>query len=321
MPVLPSVLRRPRRLAVWVTALALIATLAGCETDAKVDPAALTDGLLVLSGSIGATTLELRDTANPDGRSIALPDDAATAWISAGRTNVLAATVIDGQTYVSESLADDDPGWRLVEAVTVDDTPPELPLYFATWDPPGGAYAQLGASFATGDGMRVVVTDPTLEGASVAPIPERSAIAAPPAWIDDDRVVVVAASNAGGEALIVDTTSGDVSPGPDGVRLVATSAEGTTVAVWRGGEAPIEVLETEAWLDGQEAAVRITPPSGGIVPAAFALDRTGDRLAIVWTEPDGGSPRITISARAREWATSVSFGLGDVEAASVAWLR
>lgn len=303
-----------------VAVLALSGLLGACDPEPTREEAGVTDGLLVLAGDVGATALELRESGTAGGRSIPLPAD-ATTWVSAGRTNVLVATMIDGRTYVSDPLGEDDPTWRLVEPVTVNDVPPELALYFATWDPPGGAYAQLGADFTAGTGMRVVVTDPALGGATEAPIDDRRAIAVPPAWVDDDRVVVVAGTDGGGEALVVDTTSGEITGGPAGVRLVTTSAEAETLAQWRGGDAPVEVLETRAWLDGGQASVRIDAPAAGLLPAVLALDRSGDRLAIVWTEPDGGSPRVTVSARSREWATAASFELGDARAASVAWLR
>ena len=310
--------RRPPGGAAVLVALALVAAaLAGCAEER--DDASLTRGLLILSGDVGDVSLTVREGPATRGRAIALPDP-ATSWVSAGRTNVLLATLVDGRTFVSSSLGADEPAWRLVESVTIDDVPPEPPLYYGAWDPPGGAYAQLGADFAAGTDLRVVVTDPALEGSTVAPLEGARPVPAPPAWIDDDRVVVVTATIDTNGTVIVDTTSGDATAGPPGPRLVATSADATRVAVWHGGRSPIEVLATDAWLDGQTASIRIDPPEVGWAPAVLALDGPGDRLAVAWTD-EGAPAGVTVYAAVREWAAIASLDLADVEAASVAWLR
>ncbi len=300
--------------------LVLVAASAACEPESDPDDATLTHGLFIMSGEVGSVTLRVRDESDPGGRTVALPEP-ATTWVSAGRTNVLLATLIDGRTFVSDPLDQDEPEWRLVEAVTVDDVPPAPPLYYGTWDPPGGAYAQLGAEPDDGGEVRVVVTDPTLEGATEAPLPAREVLLLPPAWIDDDRVVVLAAGDAADESLIVDTATGEASPGPAGAQLVTTSADATTTALWRGQGNPVEVLSTEAWLAGEAGAVRIDPPEDDHTPAVLALDRVGDRLAIAWRGPEGTPPLITVSAAASEWATVASFELGNDETAAVGWLR
>lgn len=319
---MPVARRAAPRIPLLRLALAVVVALAlaGCEPEQEPDDVRLTEGLLVLSGQVGNLTLEVRDADDPSGRPVPLPD-AATTWVSAGRTNVLLATLIDGRTYVSDPLGGDDPEWRAVDALTVDDAPPITPRYYGAWDPPGGAYVQLGGNFAAGDGSRIVVTDPTLLGATENDLGDRTMLAVPPAWIDDDRVVVLASRDGATDTLIVDSTSGDISAGPGGVRIVTTSADAATTASWRGPDTPVEVLETSAWLAGEAAAVRIDPPAGGLQPAVLALDGTGARLGVVWTEADGSRPRITVHAAAREWGRVASIEPGDVEAASVAWLR
>jgi hypothetical protein len=299
--------------------LVLVAAVTACEPETEPDDATMTNGLFIMSGEVGAVTLRVRDETDPGGRTVALPEP-ATTWVSAGRTNVLLATLVDGRTFVSDPLDQNEPEWRLVEAVTVDDVPPALPLYYGTWDPAGGAYAQLGVE-PEGADVRVVVTDPTLQGASEAPLPEREVALLPPAWIDDDRVVVVISQDGRFGSLIVDTPSGDVTPGPEGLNLVTTSADAVTTALWRGPGNPVEVLPTESWLDGGTAAVRIDPPEDGRNPVVLALDRAGDRLAIAWDGPEGSPPLITVSASSREWATVASFELGNDETAAVGWLR
>ncbi len=319
MPVAP---RAAARLPLLRLALVLVAVLAlvGCEPEQEPTDVTLTEGLLVLSGDIGNLRLELRDAESPAGRPIPLPD-AATTWVSAGRTNVLLATLIDGRTFVSDPLGADDPEWRSVEALTVDDQPPITPRYYGAWDPPGGAYAQLGGNFAAGDGSRIVVTDPTLLGATENDLGDRTMLPVPPAWIDDDRVVVLGSSGGTPESLIVDTTSGDIRDGPAGAAIVTTSADASTAAVWRGSDAGVEVLGTAAWLAGESAAIGIDAPESGLQPAVIALDGTGGRIAVVWSEADGSGPRITVHAASREWRRVATIELGDVSAASVAWLR
>src|SRR5262245_27857005 len=175
-----------RTALVAILALTVVAAAAGCEQ--QTEDAGLTEGLLVLSGDVGSVTLRVREDGGNRGRRIELPDPAAS-WVAAGRANVLLATLVDGSTYVSDPLDDDDPEWRLVEPVTLNDRPPEPPLFFGTWDPPGGAYAQLGADFSGDGGIRGVVTDPALEQAVEVAVPDVGAVPVPPAWIDDDRVV------------------------------------------------------------------------------------------------------------------------------------
>jgi hypothetical protein len=307
-----------RRTAATAVLVLSAMTLGACEPEP--DDTAMTEGLLLLSGEVGDVTLEVRDSDDPTGRDIELPDP-ATTWVSAGRTNVLLATLVDGRTFVSNPLGDDEPEWRLVEALTVDDRPPDPPLYFGAWDPPGGAYVQLGADFAGGGGLRVVVVDPALQGATEAALDDSRPLPAPPAWVDDDRVVVVTAAADATETIVVDTTSGEPAQGPGPARLVTTSADASTAALWRGPGDPIEVLATDDWLDGRNASIRIEPPESGWTPAVLALDGTGRRLAVVWSDEDGSPAGATVHAAAREWAEVASIGLDEVQAATVAWLR
>jgi hypothetical protein len=304
---------------VLVAALALtvVAAAAGCEQ--PTEDAAMTNGLLVLSGDIGSVTLTVRENDGATSRDIELPDP-GTAWVSAGRTNVLLATLIDGTTYVSEPLGEDDPDWRLVEPVTLLDAPPEPPLFFGTWDPPGGAYAQLGADFSEDGGMRAVIVDPGLDQAVEVSASE-NAVPVPAAWIDDDRVVLVASADNSGVAIIVDSAAQDWEAGPGSVRMVATSADASMAAVWEGPGQPVAVLSTEAWLAAEPANIRIEAPDGAAGPAVMALDGEGRRLAVVWTDEDGSPVSITVNAADRDWGRVASLDLGDARAATVAWLR
>lgn len=278
----------------------------------------MTDGLLVLSGDVGSVTLRVREGGR--GRRIDLPDP-ATSWVAAGRTNVLLATLVDGRTYVSGPLGDEDLEWRLVEPVTLTDLPPEPPLFFGTWDPPGGAYAQLGADFSDGGGMRAVVVDPGLQQAVEVAVGDGQAAPAPAAWIDDDRLVIVASTGDAGDAVIVDSATQETEQGPSGVRFVATSADASTAAVWPGGGEPVGIQSTESWLAGEPASIRIDVPDEASGPAVMALDAEGERLAVVWTRGDGTPVGIAVYAAATDWGRVATVQLGEAAAATVAWLR
>ena len=307
-----------RTALVAILALTVVAGAASCEQ--QTEDAALTAGLLVLSGDVGSVTLRVRDDGGSRGRRIELPDP-ATSWVAAGRANVLLATLVDGSTYVSDPLGDDDPEWRLVEPVTSNDRPPEPPLFFGTWDPPGGAYAQLGADFSGNSGMRAVVTDPALEQAVEVTMDERDALPAPAAWIDDDRIVLISGEGDATGAMIIDSATQEFEPGPAGVRLVATSGDAQMAAAWPGPDREVEVLATEAWLAGEPSNVRVAPPDGSSMPVVMALDEPGDRLAVVWADDEGTPTTITVHAASRDWARVATLELGEASAATVAWLR
>jgi hypothetical protein len=307
---------RRRAILAAILCLAVVAVGAGCEEPPE--DAAMTDGLLVLSGDVGSVTLRVREGGR--GRRIELPDP-ATSWVAAGRTNVLLATLVDGRTYVSNPLGDEDPEWRLVEPVTLTDQPPEPPLFFGTWDPPGAAYAQLGSDFAEGGGMRAVVVDPGLEQAVEVAVTDSQAAPAPAAWIDDDRLVIVSTAGDDGEAVIVDSATQEVQQGPAGVRLVGTSADASMAAVWRSGGEPIDIQSTESWLAEQPASIRIDVPDDAAGPGVMALDAEGERLAVVWTDGEGNPIGIAVYAAASSWGRVASLELGEAAAATVAWLR
>jgi hypothetical protein len=309
--------RSARRTAVGAAILSLALVASACD-QAEVTDANATHGLLILAGDVRESNLTVRDTADPDGRDVVLPGP--TAWIAVGRANVLAANLVDGTLHVSGTLrGSSDLEWRPVSGTTVTGDPPDGPLYFATWDPDGGAFAVLAARFSDGDGLRAVVVDPGLDQAAEFPL-DAVPVVGPPAWIDGDRLVVVTGEDRRRVATILDVTTGETSIGPAGVRLLAVSADTTTVAVW-SGDGPIAVHDTEAWLAEDGPTTSIAAPNGVVGPAAIALDRNGGRLAIVWADRDGLPASVTIHVSARGWARAATIPLRGVRAAMVAWLR
>ena len=122
--------------------------------------------------------------------------------------------------------------------------------------------------------MRAVVVDPGLDQAVEVPMNQSRPVAAPPAWIDDDRLVLITATSEGTDAVIVDSASQGYEPGPSGVQLVATSADAGTAAVWRGPGRPVEIQSTTSWLAEEPAGVEIAP-DGAAMPMVLALDASG----------------------------------------------
>ena len=320
----PPVRRHARRaslvrlVATYAVLLALSGVGAAC---ARPDPTGrdAAAGLLVLAGDVGAATLTVHDGETLNGRDVPLPGR-ATSWIATGRGNALAANLIDGSVHVSDPLrGDGEIGWRRVRATTVSGRPPDGPLHFASWDSDGGAFAVVTANWSDGDGLQVVIVDPSLEQGAVFPL-DAIPVAAPPAWLDADRVAVVTGPPRRPEVTILDVTNGGTKRGPTGVTLVAVSVDGSTSAIVpRDGT--IEIFATDSWLDGGPSEARIRTPSGATRPSALALDVRGTRLAVVWTDATGEPVGVSVYSRSTDWDRVASIRLGSVVGATVAWLR
>ena len=55
-----------------------------------------------------------------------------------------------------------------------------------------------------------------------------------------------------------------------------------------GPSAPVVIRDTAGWLAGDGSSIAsIAPPNGSTTAIAFALDTTGQRLAIAWAADDG----------------------------------
>jgi len=310
--------RRHRRLAIAALAALVVGVgPIGCAPDGPTDPGAAT-GLVILTGQVGDTSLTVRDGEHPDGRPVPLPDK-ATAWVSVGRGNVLLATLIDGRLEVSAPLRADDPAWTTVKPTTVEDVPPDGPLYFGSWDPDGGVFVVLGGDLSAADGLRLVVVDPNLGGAAQFPVGTRTR-PVPPAWIDRDRVAVATGTGETPTMTILDTATGFTREGPTGIRLLATSADAGVAATWTGAGS-IGIQPIGAWLSGGTASNRIDPPEGTARPISMALDETGARLAVAWADADGAPSRVTIHTESADWARVATVAISSSRTAVVAWLR
>lgn len=295
-------------------------TLVGACSSGQPSAAAAPDGLLALVADKDGTTLVGWDDSGEDPIPIALPKG-DTTWVAAGLANVLAAALADGSTATSDPLhLGKRLKWRAVKPVGPTGDPERGPDSFASWDPQGGRYASLSGDLLTGDDVRVVLIDPSVSTAFEIPL-DRSVVAAPPAWIDSARLVVVTGDAAEPTATIVDAETGELSDGPPGARLIATSANGRRIATMAGQGAPVVVRDTTAWLGDDGSSIASIAPAGDATTAiAFALDATGQRLVVAWADRKGAVTLAIHDARA-DWRRIAQPEIGPARGAVVAWQR
>jgi hypothetical protein len=298
--------------------LALTAVIGACSTPGP-SAEATPDGLVALVAGAERTSL-LGWGGNGAAVPISLPVG-DTVWIATGRADVLAAVLADGTTATSDPVHLGKPlTWRAVKAVGPAGGPPKGPDYFATWDQAGGRFATLAGDLLSGDAIRVVLIDPSVGSAFEIPL-DRSVVAAPPAWIDGDHLVVVTGDAAAPIATIVDTTTGELSDGPAGARLLATSANGRRIATMAEQGAPVVIRDLAGWLKGDGSSIAsIAPPNGGSTAIAFSLDAVGQRLAVAWQAKDG-TVSLAIHDGRSDWRRVAQPSIGAAKGAVVAWRR
>jgi hypothetical protein len=323
-----------RRSAAWAIVLAIgvavASLLAACSPEPTGGDASVLDGILTLSADEdGAASLALWTATSSDEvdiREIALPGP-ATAWVSVGRASVLAATNLDGTVHTSDPvdarMSDDELAeldWRPVEATDPDGDALAEPAWFATWDPEGGRYAAISGDLPAGSELGLALVDPTTHGLLELTV-DQPLLAAPPVWLDDDRVALIGGATTEPTALIVDATTGAIEVGPTGDRRIATSLDTDVVATSAGPGSSVDIAATSAWLEGSDASTgSIDAPDEDTTAISMALDRTGVRLAIVWVDR-GGSVRLTVHDGTDGWRRVEDRPLEGVDAAAVAWLR
>ena len=297
-----------------------LAGLIAAACTSQESTSAVPDGLLALTGSGDSTTLTAWDADRAKGTPVDLPDG-ATSWISAGRARVLVATTAKGTTATSRPLdLGNDTTWRAIKAKDPTGNSPPSPLAFATWDPDGGRYAVLGGDLLSDDPIAVVLIDPTVSTAFDIPL-GRDVVAAPPIWIDDDRLVVVTGDAGSPKSAIVNTTTSDVADGPAGARLIAASANGKRVATMAKQGAPVMVRDMDGWLAGDGTAIgSVAPPDGVSTAISFALDATGQRLAIAWVGDDG-KVTLAVHEASSDWRRVAQPRIPTASGAVVAWMR
>ena len=317
----PTPPRGPLSIARAVAAAVILAGLvvAGCASQPTTS--ATPTGLLALTGSGDSTSMTAWDADRAKGTPVDLPDG-GTAWISAGRARVLVATMAKGTTATSRPLdLANDTTWNAVK-LTADESGASAPspLSFATWDPEGGRYAVLGGDLLSNDPISVVLIDPTVSSFFDIPV-GRDVVAAPPAWIDEDHLVVVTGDVGSPTSAIIDVTTSDVVDGPSGARLIAASANGKRVATMAKQGAPVMIRDMAAWLAGDGTAIgSVAPPNGASSAISFALDATGQRLAIAWADAKG---KVTLAVHdaSADWTLVAQPKIPSATGAVVAWMR
>ena len=84
---------------------------------------------------------------------------------------------------------------------------------------------------------------------------------------------------------------------------------------------PVVVRETDGWLAGDGSSLAsIDPPKGARTAIAFALDTTGQRLAVAWLRADG-SVTLSVHAAAAGWRSVATPTIAPATGAAVTWLR
>ena len=222
---------RPRsRFGVAAVLACAMAVAAGCgDPKPSGGQAGAADGLIVLAATADGTALLGWDGSSREGIPITLPKSDAT-WIATGRADVLAAVLPQGTTATSDPVhLGDRLVWRPVKATDPTGKTPVGPDFFVAWDPEGGRFATLAGDLPGGGAVNVVLIDPSAASAYEIEI-DRAVVAAPPVWIEPDRLVLVTGDAAAPLAAVVDTTTGEVTDGPSGDRLLAASGDGKRIA-------------------------------------------------------------------------------------------
>ena len=310
-----------RRLPLPAVCAALVVIVAACTSPSgSSDTGVAPDGLIALVARGSGTTLVGWSAGGGEPIPIKLPKG-DVVWVATGLQDVLAAVRADGTSATSDPVELGSPlTWRNVDAKDPSGKAPAGPSYFASWEPDGGRYAMLAGDLLAGDDMRVVLIDPALSTAFEIGL-DQPVVAAPPVWIDDDRLVVVSGDAGAPIATIVDAKSGAQTEGPSGDRLLATSADGKRIATMAEQGAPIVIRDMAGWLAGDGSSIAsIEPPDGSTTAITFALDTQGQRLAVAWAAKNG-SVTLAVHDGHSGWRRVAKPDIGSAKGAVVAWRR
>lgn len=297
---------------------AVIAIVAACSGSSTSDKPNL-GGLLILAGKAGDATLRSWAPGGGADEPGEITTPTGTTWVAGGLADVLAAGLVDGTLRTSDPISASDAKWHKVAAKGAEGDLVQGPFYFPTWDPEGGRFAALAGDLDADP--RLTLVDPSTRSAFEVPLGQR-VVEAPVAWVGDDLVAVAVGDASTPGSILVDTTTGKVRDGPTGGRLLATSADGATIAVVGGRQGDgITIRTTEGWLAGDGSSVgSIDAPPDAVAPVSLALDAKGARLAIAWLT-DSGTVDVAVHDRSDGWRRVASLDQGKVAGAEVAWLR
>ncbi len=244
-------------------------------------------------------------------------------WVATGLQDVLAAVRADGTSATSDPVhLGKTLTWRTVDAKDPSGKAPVGPAYFAAWEPDGGRYAMLaGDLLARRRDPRRAHRPGALSTAFEIAL-DQPVVAAPPVWIDDDRLVVVT-----GDAGAPDRH--DRRRRPQASRPRDRAATGSSrprpmasgSRRWPSQGAPIVIRDMAGWLAGDGSSIAsIEPPNGSTTAITFALDTAGQRLAVAWAADDG-SVTLAVHDGRSGWRRIAKPDIGSAKGAVVAWRR
>lgn len=305
-------------LAAALLAAALASLFAGCADQPPTPrPSAVAAGrLVILGGAPDHVTLAVGPLAGPP-HEVPLPAPDAS-WLSADATGRLVLTLPDGSAR--RGSIPDPSGAVVWEPILVDAAGPAGTTAFVVPDPAGTRFAAIQAAFGTGAPSSLLLTD-AVTGASRRVDLGREAHGWAPAWLGADRVAVLVFGPTDTPSVaLVDAVAATVADGPPATGGIATSANGARVAILGADGRTLDVRSLEGWpgnaADPGARLARIDPPAVGVA-AALALDRTGDTLAVVWSDDELVPRWVGLYRSATDWgeAGRLTWGLGGTMAA------
>jgi hypothetical protein len=270
-----------------LTAVALIAVAAAaCSPDPSEEPVAFDGRLLVHTGRPRPGSLYAID-GRGSRTDVPTPDGGLRSFAAAldGR---LAGTADDGAVVVAGG---DGAAWQPVPLGEVPLEARFADVRLPAWSPDGRLAVLFGdAATATTSGL--LLADPTTDGTFWIDLAGGLG-GHPPAWLDVARLAVPTRDVEDRPTLaILEVDESRVEGVRQGVRLLAASADGSTLVIVAPDRRTVEVWRPAGWEAGQDAALlaRFEAAPAAMVVDAIALDATGDRLALGIVSPDGAQP-------------------------------
>jgi hypothetical protein len=270
-----------RRIAGALLLAAAVAT--ACGPSPSPEPAAFDGRLLVQTGRPEAVPLLAIDGA---GTVTAVPPPATgLRWFAAALDGRLAGVDEAGAILVAGA---DGATWRPIPLAEVPLDHRAADVRLPGWSP-DGRLAVLFGDARTAVTAGVLLADPSTEGTFWLDLPAGLG-GYPPTWLDAARLAVPTRDAEDRPTLaIVDVDASRILEVREGVRLLAASADRSTLVLVADDRRTIEVWRPDGWEAGHDTALlaRFAAAADGSVVDALALDATGDRLALGIVSADG----------------------------------
>jgi hypothetical protein len=281
-------------------------------------PAAGADGLVILAGIRHHGQLVL---VQPGDRVVAVETPVKTDWISANAKSGLLATTEAGE-MLSGAIQGERATWA---AMPFDSTSLRHPPAFAAVSPDGAHVAAISAPIDNPGPFDVVLLDVATNRSARIHIDEP--FDGPPQWLDDRRLAIRTNDSASGRHLhVIDATSGAVSPGPKPAGEFAVAPTAARVVGLRDSTGELYAVGLEEWLAKGDRGVASLHLQGSdpreATPVSFALDSSGEHLAVVWTDANDEYSLVGVYAADAGWRETARFPIPEGSSrAVVAWLR